>query len=132
VTDGSGNVWVPDNATKFSVTDAAIASTTTQALYQTDAWSSGTLQRQFNVPNGSFTVLLKFAEFYLIGPGQRTFNIVVNGTTFYASFDILAHVAPNTAYDVSIPVTVSNGQITIQLVPVTGSPKLNALQITTP
>ena len=131
ITDASG-VWSSDNATNYSVTNSSIANAATQALYQTDTWSTGTLQYVFPVPNGSFTVTLKFAEFYLTAAGHRVFNIVVNGTTYYANFDILAHVAANTAYDVSIPVTVSGGQITIQLVPVTGSPKLNALQITTP
>jgi len=99
------------------------------ALYQTEAWSTGTLQYQFAVPNGSFTVKLRFAEFYMTQRGQRTFNIVINGVTYYSSFDILAAVAPNTADDVSIPVVVGNGQITIQLVPVTGPAKINAIEI---
>jgi YVTN family beta-propeller protein len=131
-TDAGGTVWTADNAANYSVTNATIGNTTTPALYQTDAWSPTTLQYQFTVPNGSFTVQLKFAEFYLATAGQRVFNIVVNGTTFYANFDILAPThagAMNTAYDVSIPVVVNNGQVTIQLVPVTGSPKLNALAI---
>lgn len=133
ITDPSGNVWVTDNATNYSATNAAIANTTTPALYQKDAWSTGTLQYQFSVPNGSFTVTLKFAEFYLSARGQRVFNIVVNGTTLLAGFDILANASGmNAAYDVSLPVTVTNGQITIQLVPVTGTPKVNGIQITSP
>jgi YVTN family beta-propeller protein len=128
-TDGSGNVWSPDNALNYNVTNAAIGNTTTPALYQTEAWSKTTLQYQYNVPNGSFTVKLHFAEFYLTNPGQRTFNIVVNGTTYYSSFDILSAVGPNTADDLTIPVVVNNGQITIQLVPVNGPAKVNAIEI---
>jgi len=128
-TDGNGNVWSPDNALNYNVTNAAIGNTTTPALYQTEAWSKTTLQYQYNVPNGSFTVKLRFAEFYLTNPGQRTFNIVINGTTYYSSFDILAQVGPNTADDLSIPVVVNNGQITIQLVPVNGPAKVNAIEI---
>jgi YVTN family beta-propeller protein len=127
--DGSGNVWSPDNSQTFNVTNAAIANTPLPALYQTEAWSTGTLQYQFTVPNGSFTVKLRFAEFYVMQRGQRTFNIVINGVTYYSSFDILANAAPNTAYDLSIPVTVGNGQITIQLVPVAGPAKINAIEI---
>jgi hypothetical protein len=99
------------------------------ALYQTEAWSTGTLQYQYSVANGSRTVVLKFAESYMTASGQRQFNIVVNGTTYYASFDILGHTSPNTAYDVSIPVGVSNGQITIQLQSVKGPAKINAIEI---
>jgi len=128
-TDPSGNVWAPDNAPNYNVTNAAIGNTATPALYQTEAWSSGTLQYQFAVPNGSFTVKLHFAEFYLTHPGERTFNIVVNGTTYFSSFDILSAVAPNMADDLSIPVVVNNGQVTIQLVPVNGPAKVNAIEI---
>jgi YVTN family beta-propeller protein len=129
LTDGSGNIWSPDNAPNFNVTNAGIANTSMPALYQTEAWSTGTLQYQFNVPNGAFTVKLRFAEFYETQPGRRTFNIVINGVTYYSSFDILANVAPNTAYDVPIPVVVSNGQIIVQLVPVVGPAKINAIEI---
>jgi hypothetical protein len=128
-TDASGNVWIADNAQNRNVTNATIANTSTPALYQTEAWSNSTLQYQFTVPNGPFTVKLHFAEFYRDRPGQRTFNILVNGTTYFSSFDILAAVATNTAYDVSIPVMVGNGQVTIQLVPVLGPAKIDAIEI---
>jgi Malectin domain len=128
-TDLAGNVWQPDGAANYNVTNASIAGTTNPGLYQTEAWSNSTLQYQYTVPNGSFTVKLHFAEFYLTHAGQRTFNIVVNGTTYQSSYDILGVVQPNTADDVSIPVVVSNGQITIQLVPVNGPAKVNAIDI---
>ncbi len=128
-TDGSGNVWSPDNSANYSATNAAIAGTTTPVLYQAETWSNSTLQYQFTVPNGSFTVKLHFAEFYMKNPGQRTFNIVVNGTTYFSSYDILGHVGVNTADDVSIPVVVNNGQVTIQLVPVTGPATVSAIEV---
>jgi hypothetical protein len=129
ITDASGNVWIADNAQNLNVTNATITNTGTPALYQTEAWSNSTLQYQFAVPNGPFTVKLHFAEFYRDRPGQRTFNIIVNGTTYFSNFDILAAVATNTAYDVTIPVMVGNGQVTIQLVPVAGPAKIDAIEI---
>ena len=42
--DGGGNVWSPDSAQNFNVTNAAIGNTAMPALYQTEAWSTGTLQ----------------------------------------------------------------------------------------
>ena len=128
-TDGNGNVWSAGGEPNYNVTTSAISGTTMPALYQSEAWSTGTLQYQFVVPNGSFTVKLHFAEFYETQNGTRTFNIVVNGTTYYSSYDIRAAVGPMAADDLSIPVVVNNGQITIQIVPVTGRAKLNALEI---
>jgi YVTN family beta-propeller protein len=129
LTDGNGNVWAAGSPQNYSFTTLPINGTTTPLLYQGEAWSTGTLQYQYTVPNGSFTVKLKFAEFYVTQAGQRTFNIVVNGVTYFFNYDILATVGSMTANDLSIPVVVSNGQITIQLVPVTGHAKLNALEI---
>ncbi len=129
ITDSSGNVWLADNAQNHNTTNAAIANTSMPALYQTEAWSKSTLQYQFPVQNGPVTVKLHFAEYYWTRPGQRTFNIVINGTTYFPSFDILAGAPRNTAYDVSIPVTVSTGQITIQLVPVSGPAKIDGIEI---
>src|SRR5438552_16549003 len=120
---------MPDNAQNRNVTTAAISGTSMPALYQMEAWSNSTLQYQFAMPNGPFTVKLHFAEFYWTRPGQRTFKIVINGTTHFSNFDILAVAPPNTAYDVSIPVMVNNGQITIQLVPVIGPAKVDAIEI---
>lgn len=54
---------------------------------------------------------------------------MLNDTTYYSSYDIYAAAGGITANDVSIPVVVSNGQITIELVPVAGRAKLNALEI---
>lgn len=130
-TDASGNLWRSDGSLQRSLTGAAIANTTTPVLYQAEAWSTAPLTYTFTVPNGSYNVLLKFAEFYFKAKGARVFKIVVNGTELYSAFDILANSAAKTALDVSIPVVVGNGQITIQFVPVVASAKIDAIQITT-
>ncbi len=129
-TDPHGNVWVADvSNTNRSNTMTSIANTSTVPLYQSERWSTGTLQYQYTVPNGSYEVTLKFAEFYLTQKGQRQMNIVINGTTVLSSFDILANTNPNSAYDITFPVVVSGGQITVQLVPVVGPVKLSSLEI---
>lgn len=130
VVDPSGNVWSADDQGNRAMTSAPIAGTNFPALYQKESWSSGTLQYQYAVPNGSFTVKLHFSEFYLTQPGARRFDIVINGTTVFPAFDVLAHTGPNTAHVQTFGVTVSNGQVTVQLVPVGGSsPKLAGLEI---
>lgn len=127
--DASGNHWAADNLKNHTETVAAITNTSIPALYTKESWSTGTLQYQFTVPNSSYTVKLHFAEIYLTQKGLRVFNIVINGSTVHASFDILGLTTPDKAYDVSFPVTVTGGLITIQLVPVMGSPKLSAIEI---
>src|SRR5205823_10243483 len=87
--DANGQTWSGDSTGNHAETNSAINNTNTQALYQTEAWSTGTLQYQFSVPNGSVNVRLHFAEFYLNSRGLRVFNIVVNGQTVQSYFDIL-------------------------------------------
>jgi len=57
------------------------------------------------------------------------FNIVINGTTVYPNFDIAGLTGANTALDETFVVSAGNGVIAIQLVPVTGSPKLSGIEI---
>jgi len=127
--DANGNTWSADNQGNHAETTAAIANTNLPALYQKESWSTGTLQYQFNVPTGVFNVKLHFAEFYLTQRGQRVFNIVINGTTVYPNFDIAGLTGANTALDETFVVSAGNGVIAIQLVPVTGSPKLSGIEI---
>ncbi len=89
----TGNVWSPDRAFVNGTTNATVSSiknTTTPVLYQTERWNWAPLEYQFPVPNGTYTVNLKFAEIYFSGPGQRVFNIVLNGQVASASFDPVA------------------------------------------
>ena len=82
------------------------------------------------MPNGTYTVNLKFAEIYYPVCGQRVFNIVVNGQTVASAFDpCFAAGGWNRAVDNSYNVSVTNGQINIQLVPVVSNPKISAIEI---
>jgi len=45
---------------------------------------------QYPVSNGSYNVNLDFAESYVTGPGQRIFNVSINGTEVLNNFDIYA------------------------------------------
>jgi hypothetical protein len=118
--------------TSFS-TASAIAATTDAALYQDLRYSaSGPLSYQFVVPNGNYTVNLKFAELFYAAAGQRVFDVAINGTTVISHLDVFATAGgANKALDESYPVTVANGVLAIALTPVTGLPILSALEILT-
>src|SRR5262249_54804178 len=92
-TDPQGNVWSADTGFSgggtYSVT-RSIANTTAAPLYQSERWNNGPLNYNFAAPNGTYTVTLKFAEIYFTAAGQRIFNIVLNGQTAQANFDVFA------------------------------------------
>ena len=83
------------------------------------------------MPNGDYTVTMKFAELYVTGPAMREFGVTINGAAVLTSFDIYATAgAMNAAVDKSFPVTVSNGAIQIDFTPgAVQSPKVDAIQI---
>jgi hypothetical protein len=114
-----------------SSTTASITGTSDPTLYQTEHYSTtGSLTYQFSVPNGTYTAKLKFAEIYYTSAGQRVFDIAINGTTVQSHLDLFSAAGGgNKAYDLSWPVTVSGGQVTITLTAVTGYPKINAIEI---
>jgi hypothetical protein len=137
VTDGQGQSWSPDTsytggAAYVEPTPVSIANTNSPALYNGQRYGNPTFSYAFTVPNGTYTVTLKFAELFVnvTGPGQRLFDVVLDGTTVESAFDIYATSGGmNKAVDRSYPVAVSSGQIKIDFNQGTGNPKVDAIQI---
>jgi len=130
-TDAQGHVWIADTGftggSVYSV-GSAIAGTTTPALYQSERFGGFTYQ--FPVSNGSYTVNLKFAELYFTQAGSRIFNVLINGQTVLANFDVVGTAGAGLkAVDRPFVVNVANGQIAVQLTPVQSDPTLNAIEI---
>jgi glucuronoarabinoxylan endo-1,4-beta-xylanase len=67
---------------------SGVTSPAPQEVYQTQRWG----QFQYIVPGltpyGKYTVRLHFAETYWTGPGQRLFNVTINGQPELANFDV--------------------------------------------
>ena len=134
-TDTLGQAWSADygylQGSTYS-TSATITGTSDQQLYRTERWNQPSLTYQFSVPNGNYTVTLKFAEIYDTAAGQRYQNIALNGTTVVTGLDVwTATGGPNRAYDLSYPVSVTNGVLTITLTCTSSnnSAEVNAIQI---
>lgn len=118
-TDSAGTFWSADTGyaagAKWSITNA-ISNTVSPTLYQTCRY--GSFSYQYAVPNGSYTVKLKFAEVVYSAAGQRQFNVAINGGQVLNNFDIYATAGGEfVAVDESFPVTVTTGQITILFTP---------------
>ncbi|HEY1695657.1 MAG TPA: malectin [Polyangiaceae bacterium] len=137
VTDAQGQTWTADTGytggtADVETTQVSIAGTDAPVLYNGQRYGNPSFSYAFTVPNGTYTVTLKYAELFVTGPGMRLFDVAVNGTTVATAFDIYATAgAMNTAIDESYPVTVTNG--TIQVAFTQGSvqfPKVDAIAVT--
>ena len=131
-TDVNGSVWSADfgyNGGTAASTSTIVSGTTDPLLYKTYRWEPVTLQYQLSMPNGTHTVNLYFAETAFSSKGARIFNIVINGQTVRSNLDIFATVGANKALILTFPVTVTNGQVLIQLGAVVQNPKINAIEI---
>jgi hypothetical protein len=90
---------------------------------------------QIPVPNMDYLVTLKFAEPTTSwwGPGSRVFSVAVNGQTnsVLERVDVWVNAGgPQILWDTTIPISVSNGQITIAFASINGAaPIINAIQI---
>ncbi|AMJ66893.1 hypothetical protein AXW84_16725 [Hymenobacter sp. PAMC 26628] len=97
-------------------TKSPIAGTPDPALYQTERFSTqGALRYALPVPNGSYSVVLHFAEFYWTKPGQRVFDAALEGQKVLDHYDIVKKVGPLTATTETFTVTVTDGILNLDL-----------------
>jgi predicted esterase len=104
-----------------------ISGTTDQKLYNAERW--GIFDYSVPVPNGEYTVVLKFCELFHSSIGRRVFNVDLNGNRVLTAFDILAQVPKFTALEYSFPVNVTNGKIDIDFDPTVDNAKITAIDI---
>jgi hypothetical protein len=132
-TDSAGSVWDADAAYDGGKTYASakpVAGTAAPELYQNERFNEGPFEYRFCVPNGTYTVRLKFAEIWFDAAGKRVFDVAVNGNTALAHFDIAAAAnGPDRAVDREFRATVTGGRIVIQFRPVVSNPKISAIEI---
>lgn len=99
--DGTSSVNTP-------IDTSGVSDPAPQAVYQSYASSFGTMTYSLPVPDGAYTVRLHFSEPSCTGPGQRLFDIQINGATVQSSYDIFAAAgAMNKATTLSYSVQAS-------------------------
>jgi trimeric autotransporter adhesin len=132
-TDTTGNSWSADrNFTSGATWSVAnvITNTANPVLYQTCRYG-GAFGYTVSVPNGTYNVVLKFAEVSRSSAGQRQFNASINGAQVLTNFDIFAQAGGEfVAIDKTFAVSVTNGQISIQFAAGAADlPMINAIEI---
>lgn len=95
--------------------NADIAGTTDDALYQSELWNPGGFTYELAVENGTYDVELNFAEIWsgAATPGKRVFDVYVEDELIFNDLDITDEVGMNTALDLIGQVEVTDGSLTI-------------------
>ncbi|GGB92486.1 N,N-dimethylformamidase beta subunit family domain-containing protein [Dyadobacter sediminis] len=114
-----------------------ILNTTDDVIYRS-ARSGATISYSIPVTNGSYSVILHFAELYFGAPGKvaggsgkRRFNVAIEGASKLTNYDIYAKAGGAVrAVKETFPVTVTDGTMNINFT--TGSvnqPLINAIEV---
>jgi autotransporter-associated beta strand protein len=135
-TTTQGKNWGSSGTTTTLSTNAAISGTDEPAIYRTQLQISGSstsLKWQFPLANGAWTVRLHFAAIDpAISAGQQLADIKIENSTRATALDVRATAGLNTAYTLDFPVTLSDGQIDLELATSSGAtvkPALAAIQL---
>ena len=95
-----------------------IEGTEDEELYRSESWGDAeNLEYVFkDLPKGKAKVTLRFAEVTLSGPGQRVFDVAVNGQTVLKDFDIAAAAGGvRRAYDRVFDIVAADGIVRITI-----------------
>jgi Malectin domain/Calcineurin-like phosphoesterase len=131
-TDSLGQPWKADTAytggSSYTTTQT-ITNTSDPTLYKTSRYGTS-FSYAINIPAGTYSVTLKFAEPVWAAKGKRVFNVAINGATVLSKFDIFAAAgAEFKAIDETFKVN-STGTIKIQFTTGSaGNPLVNAIQV---
>ena len=126
-----GQLWSADmdfvGGSTFSTTHS-ITGTSDPTLYQTERYAP-TLTYNIPVVNDTYTVTLYFAEIYFDAPGQRVFNVSIEGQTVLQNFDIWAVAGQFAAVQRTFVVTVTDGVLNIVATASVNNAKFSAIQV---
>jgi len=122
-------------ATSGNAVTAGVPNAAPPAVYQSERWGEAKYLFPMKppAPGHTYTVRLHFAETKFDQPGQRKFNVLLNGNPILKDFDVLAKAGgPNRAVVKEFAGIVPNeeGNIVIELKKGSAdNPKLNGIEI---
>jgi predicted esterase len=118
--NAGGDAWLAADGTPYvadslysggsvQVSSHAVAGSDDDVLY--NDWRYGNFAYHVPVFDGRYTVELQFADTYNNAPGQRIFDVAIEGTTVLDDFDIIASVGVDVATVRRFDVDVSDGML---------------------
>lgn len=114
---------------KLMARDVVMTNTPHSGLYVT--YRLGLEGYRFDVPDGSYTVELSFAEPERIAAGARVFDVLINGATVLTGIDLVAQTGIGAARSVVIDTAArSGGGIQVTFRARSGQPLLNGIRVT--
>ncbi|MGV9778562.1 S8 family serine peptidase [Streptosporangium sp. NPDC003464] len=140
VVDAAGDRWSADrkytqgghgyvgNNTRTHTASRAIQGTAEQELFKRARESM--LEYRFDqVPNGTYTVELGFAETRAMREGKRVFDVIVEGQLAIPALDLALEAGTYTAVTRQYTVKVTDGQLNVRFAERTGDPIVNLIRI---
>ncbi|MEO3868119.1 S8 family serine peptidase [Nonomuraea sp. B12E4] len=140
VTDSAGDTWTPDrryttggygyitNQNRTASTSRTIRGTEDQTLFRTARESM--LEYRFdNVPAGTYTVELDFADIKSTKPGRRVFDVLAEGQLAIPALDLALEAGTYTAVSRQYTVKVTDGQLNVRFATRQGETIVNAVRI---
>jgi hypothetical protein len=121
-------------STSAAINTSHVANPAPQAVYQTNRFGNFTYTIPGFTAGAHYIVDLHFAETFWTSPGQRLFNVLINGKQVLTNYDIFASAGGEFIATVeSFAVTAdSTGTITLQFVPgPADNPQVNGIEIGT-
>ena len=98
-------------------------------LFRTNRWANPLIY-SFSLPNGHYQVKILESENYWTAAGKRVFNILVQGATVQANYDIYAAVGFGQAVTLTYNATVSNGILTVEGAASVDNAQFDGIQVT--
>jgi hypothetical protein len=124
-TDSQGHLWSADYGYNTGnpsscAPNATVTGTSDPQLYKSARWDgadSKEMQYSFAAANGTYTVNLYFAETCSeVKPGNRIFDVQLQGATVFSGIDIAGSVGLAHALVKTANISVTQGQVTVRLV----------------
>lgn len=104
-----------------------------QQIYKSARLGSSGFTINYPFANGTYTLRLHFCEFWRNTAGRNVFNVSVEGTQVITGLDVWTVAGGRyRAYYQDVPVTISDGSLTIQCTPTAGDAMLNGFEIIAP
>ncbi len=137
--DALGNTWIADapfvNGGRTATSPVYITNTVQDAFYASRRYGATTgdpLTYELPVNGfGSYAVRLDFAELdsQVTKAGQRVFDVEIESSFVLSNIDVYKAVGKSTAYSRDFTVNVSDGSLTIRLIPKVGEPMISGIEV---